>query len=349
MRRMILLSALIGLGSCEPDPPEDRDAAPFGERTVFMALTPGQGDADLSAALRQARAMGFDGPGDLNLDWGVFEPTLGEYTDPDQIIEWSRTHLSGSPLHLTLASIQTTYISVPAQLQGLPWNDPAVVNAYANALTYLKSQLPSIDIQSISVGNEVDVVLKDDQAQWEAYTDFFRQVYAVAKALWPAADVGVKVGYEAVLAGQEGVASPILSASDAILTTYYPGVNAFASDQHLVVADFSAVVNAFPSQKVHFLEVGFPSGQAVGSSEDLQRDFVDRVFNSWDLYQDRVASVTFVWLYDLSPETLAALAASYGSSDPEFIGFLGSLGYLSFDRKEKKSYERLLKNIQNRR
>lgn len=98
-----------------------------------------------------------------------------------------------------------------------------------------------------------------------------------------------------------------------------------------------------------FVGVGFTSGRAVNSSEEWQEDFVRRVFSSWDRHQDIIKSMTFVWLYDLSPEALAALADSYGSNDPEFVNFLGSLGYLSYDKQEKKSYESLSENIQQRR
>lgn len=349
MKGWIVVLAVIGCWSCEPDPPRDIATPSFGERKVFMALTPGQGDTDLSPALREALATGFDGPGDLNLDWGVLEPTLGTYTDPGGIIAWSQRTLQGIPLHLTLAPIQTTYVSVPAPLQGLGWNDTAMVNAYANTLLYLKAQLQGVAIQSVSVGNEVDVVLKTDPEQWKAYTEFFKSVYTVAKELWPEADVGVKMTYEAVLASQPGVATPVLAASDAILTTYYPTVDEFESDKNLVFKDFSSVVHAFPDKKVHFLEVGFPSDPAIHSSEALQSDFVNQVFANWDTYPDRVKSITFVWLHDLSPETLEALAASYGSNHREFISFLGSLGYLSFDKKEKESYELLVQNIQQRK
>ena len=349
MKRLILLSVLIGFWSCEQDRLQDKETERFGKRRIFMALTPGQGDTDLSPALRKALAMGFDGPGDLNLDWGALEPASGAYTDPDEIIAWNQNNLQGRPLHLTLAPIQTTYTSVPTQLRGLAWNDSAMVNAYAQALIYLKSQLPGVEIQSVSVGNEVDLVLGDYQEQWDAYADFFNQVYAVAKDLWPEADIGVKMTYQAVLAGQTGVSASILSASDAILTTYYPEVTDFESNRELIVEDFAAVVRAFPGKEVHLLEVGFPSDRTISSSEDLQKDFVDRVFSSWDRHQDIIKSVTFVWLYDLSPETLEALAASYGSRDPEFISFLGSLGYLRYDKKEKKAYELLLRNIQERR
>ena len=157
------------------------------------------------------------------------------------------------------------------------------------------------------------------------------------------------MSYKAVVQGQMGRAASILSTSDAILTTYYPEVSDFKSNRNQVDEDLTKIANVFPDEVVYLAEVGFPSSQSLGSSEELQKDFVDSFFSAWDNNKEAIPSATFVWLYDLSQETLEAIAESYGSDDPEFLSFLGSLGYLRNNREEKKSYKLLLENIEERR
>lgn len=337
------------LFGCKKYGKRNEDAIPFIDRKVYMALTPGYGDSDLSPALNNIFELGFDGPGDLNLDWGVLEPNIGAYVDPDGIINWYSSHLTGKSIHLTFAPIQTTYASVPAELEGLAWDDSLLIDSYLNGLEYIHDKLGNVEVSTISLGNEVDVFLGEDSLAWKGYVNFFNAAKDKAKELWPNALIGVKLTHETILNLAHKNASAIVENSDALIVTYYPAVTDKGLIYPQIEKDFKAVVDLELKKPIHFVEVGYPTSKSLNSSEKHQVEFVCAIFEVWDRYAEQVPSITFVWLYDLSTEVLEALSEQYGITDSEFVDFLGTIGYASHDKKSKKSLDFLRLLIANRR
>lgn len=316
------------------------DPQPLGDRKLFVALTPADGDLTLTPALQLALVGGADGPGDINLDWGALEPSPGRFVDPDGILAWARANLRGRPVNLTLAPIQTTYVSVPPDLQGRQWDDPNLIARFLDAMDYVAGALQGVPILTVAIGNEVDIVLLNDQRAWDAYSQFFEAAAAQGRTLWPQADIGVKLTHEALTRNTAGRTGALVARSDAVLATYYPEIVPANRLPAAATAGLRELVSVAGTKPVHIVEIGYPSSRTLGSSPADQSAFVGAAFMAWDEFSERIPSLCFVWLHDLTPETVQALTIAYGVDDPNFRAWLSSLGMVTPDGIEKPAFER---------
>lgn len=71
--------------------------------------------------------------------------------------------------------------------------------------------------------------------------------------------------------------------------------------------------------------VHYPSKSQCNSSGAKQQEFVEGLFAAWDRHTDQIQIVTFVWLSDLSPVSVAGYGKYYGISDAAFLDYLGTL------------------------
>ena len=298
--------------------------APAGRR-LCIALTPAPGEISLDGAFDTAVDLGMREPGDINLDWSSLEPEPGRLVDPDgQLAYLNDLYSSMTSATLTLAPIQSTYVTVPSDLAERPWNDPALIDRYLETLDAVLGALDRVPVRVVSVGNEVDALL-DRPDELARYAELVR---AVNDHLEPR---GIAVGSKLT---REGVLSPalepILSASDLAIVSYYPlgdGHDPWRARSPSLVADeIDRLVAHLAPKPVYLAEVGYPSAEAIGGSGEAQADFVDAIFDSWDRHETLIRGLCFVWLHDLSAEVLDGLATRYGVDADGFVAYLGSLG-----------------------
>ncbi|MBE9506283.1 MAG: hypothetical protein IMY84_05645, partial [Chloroflexi bacterium] len=99
------------------------------------------------------------------------------------------------------------------------------------------------------------------------------------------------------------------------------------------------VAALYPDRTVMLLECGYPSGAGVGSSEELQADFVRQTFAAWDHRALWLRVLCFTWLHDRSPGDLESFSRYYGSEDEQFLEFLATLGLRTFDGHPKAAFD----------
>jgi hypothetical protein len=115
------------------------------------------------------------------------------------------------------------------------------------------------------------------------------------------------------------------------MITYYPLQSDFTvRDPGVVHADFDRVLSLYPGRPVIFTEAGYPSSPDCSSSEEKQAAFVRNIFRAWDAHADQIRGVAFLWLHDISPESVATLTSYYGLHARGFRGYLSSLGMRTY-------------------
>ena len=91
----------------------------------------------------------------------------------------------------------------------------------------------------------------------------------------------------------------------------------------------------YPNKPIHLREIGYPSSEALKSSEEMQAEFVVHAFEAWDIYKDHIPLLSFLWLTEKSSSDLDAFGLYYGSNLKILRDMLGSLGFRHADETEK--------------
>jgi hypothetical protein len=329
----------------ETAPPEGCESCPVPQgplprsnRLLGIDVTiPREGSYD--DAFRVARSAGMEFT-TLSLGWDELEPAPGLYDD--ELLDAANAFypLTGTKLALTITVIDTVTLRMPPDLDGRAFDDAEVVSRFNALLQHVLERLSDVDVFVLSIGNEVDSYLADDELLWQQYTEFFRQTAEHARELRPGMDVGVKMQFRGLTRDAIEQAQTLNECSDAVLVTYYPLKDDFAvRPPWQVDADLGEVAALYPDRTVMLLECGYPSGAEVGSSEELQADFVRQTFAAWDHRALWLRVVCFTWLHDRSPGDVDSFSRYYGSEDEQFLEFLGTLGLRTFDGHSKAAFD----------
>ena len=295
----------------------------------------------------------------VSLDWALLEPTEGNYdnTLPD-IIEVFYPN-QNADLTLVLRPLDTPGPSVPADLAGLAFDEPAVITAFENFLTNLHARLPTLNasgrLKWIHVGNEIDANLGVDAEKWSQWQTFFNAAKAKIESLWGAE---IEVSSIIQFSGLKDSAKraryyDLLPSLDSAALTYYPLKSDFTMEVPSIVAtDFNTMVELIQGKAIILQECGYASSSVNGSSESAQADFISAVFNAWDDHDDRIKLIDFAWQYDVSESTADQWVIDYGMSgnlyENTFKHYLWSIGLHNHDSSEKLAMQRLRDELQLR-
>jgi hypothetical protein len=307
------------------------DGGAAAGRMLAIAVTTAERQ-DLMAAVRTARQAG-SGVMTLSLPWDEVETSPGQYGARQPWLPQINQYFPSIslPVALSITPIDVNNDHRPADLRGKPWDDPAAIARFNGMLDWVLGQVPDLSIVCVSLGNEVESVLKSDAAQWGQYERFFAATAAHARKLRPGLVVGCKLGSKVLLPGGEkavlGYARALNSHADAVLVTYYPIQNDFTvKDPAVVHADMRALCTAYEGRPIYMLEAGYPSSAVCGGSEERQAEFVRQLFSAWDEHAAQVRLVCYFCLTELGPADLAKYQAYFGGHTAKFAGFLGTLG-----------------------
>lgn len=307
--------------------------APKGDRLLSLSLTLPEDD-DFAAALDLARQVGVQTTA-LDVFWDDLETAPGVYApDPDWLaIANAYYPTQDMPVMLGVHPIDTNNLRVPADLVGLPFDDPAVIARFESLLDFVFAQIPDLDLVDMAIGNEIDVTLGTDAALWSRYETLFEAGAVRARSLRPGLAVGTKITFAGITGTAPTEAQSINASADVVLMTYYPLNGDFTvRPPSVVTADMTLALDLFPGDKpLHLREAGYPSGTLCNSSELAQATFVTELFKAWDVHRDRLKLVELVWMHEISAATLEFYELYYGVSDPVFLEYLGTLGVRTFE------------------
>jgi hypothetical protein len=322
-----------------PDGSDDAGADVLGKgaRLLALDLNPAADDNYLNA-FDLAREAGVQAV-NVSIDWRDLESSADAGPDADSggIAYFNpNLHIANlvfpgqAQVSLAFRAVDTTGPDVPPDLAGRPLDDPEVLARYNAAQDYVFGEIPDLTLSMYVLGNELDDALGTDAAKWAAYKTFFDGALAHAHALRP----GVKVGATVTFAGatqHPELIGPTLQGADFLGITYNP-VNADFTVRPVtdVRGDLDKLVGLYPTKPIYFRGAGYPSSPEVGSSLGQQAAFVSELFRAWDAHADRIPVMTFFTMNEYSPKVLAQLGTYYGSSDPKFLAFLGTLGLRTY-------------------
>ncbi len=323
----------------EPTPPVNPQAG--GDR--LFGITISESTNGFLADFEVAKQAGVQVV-ELPLDWDYIESSEGVYEDEYGLLAaMSFYEANGISVLLTFAVINTVDSTAPAYLDGLAWNDPAMITAFNNMVDWVFSQLPAeLNVVGVAVGNEVNFVLQG--AEWTQYGEFFEAASTHLHTIDNEFKVGVKT---TVINGLFGTTGSLIKAlnelTDVVMLNYYLQDQQFQVRAPIMVHnDFAHINTDFPFREVWMTEVGYQSGsEHCLSSEDLQASFYHELFTAWDRHKDFTKLLLVNWLHDASPELIAQWAEYYGSSDPAFLEYLGTLGLRTHDGQDKNAWIQL--------
>ena len=338
---LVLLAA-----GCQTTGPDTPPTVAKGSRRFGIHITEAA-DGDYGRAFQAARATKMD-----MLPFSFSWPTVETPTGWDlSILDIANAFFGpvGLPIYLTLSSpINTVVSEVPSAFRGLRYDDPRLIAGFNRLLDSVRAHTPALRIEVLILGNEIDGLLGTDPAAWARYQTFFEATKAHAKQLWgPATAVGTTITRDGLeLAGVGSAIDRLIAASDLASVTYYPINSDFSVRGPAGAgADFDRVLGRIADRPIYFQVVGYPTSEALGSSEGRQEQFAAEVFRAWDRYPTRIKYVGWLWLTDLSAEQTAAFAKYYGiAGSPvafKFGEYLRTLGLRRHDGADKPGYAAL--------
>jgi hypothetical protein len=339
MKYLLSCFIFLGLFGCAQQEENVPSAVSKGERLLSIDLTWAE-NSDFGEALLLAKTVGLQAT-NLSLHWDELEPFPGQYTSPNNILQIADEFFPPQAVAVSLmvGFIDTNNLRLPSYLAGKFFDDPEVIDRFKRLLDYVFSEIPNLELTSLSIGNEIDSSLGTDEKAWQQYTTFFREVSAYAKTKRPNLVVGSKLGFGGLTTSAHKLSAHIIRASDAVMLTYYP-LNADFTVRHpeVVETDFAKLVALFRDKPIYILEAGYPSSPLLNSSENKQERFVHEIFRAWDTYADKIKLLDFLWLHDIAPAQVEELGRYYGLNDEKFLAYLATLGLRSFDGKDKRAF-----------
>ena len=296
-----------------------------GARLLGINVTQAE-DRKYDGAMAQAKSAGMQVVS-LKLDWDDVEKSPGVFKSSAPKISnvfYPPQHIQVS---LRIATLDTNRNRIPADLRDKPFDSPEAIARFNQLLDWIFSEMPDVTLSELSIGNEVDGVLGADAEKWRQYTAFFTATREHARKLRG----GLKVGVSIMFGGHTGKAASLHDAicalSDVVMVSYYPLTPAFkVREPKKVRDDFDTLCKRYPNRPVSFVEAGYPSGSHCDSSDAKQGQFVDELFAAWDQHAGQVQCVMFVWLHDVSTSAVEDFKKYYGSANPAFADYLGTLG-----------------------
>ncbi len=283
---------------------------PRGTRTLAMDVGPGPGETREQAVVK-AKSAGIT-TAVLNYDWVELEPTAFQYQNARLVAD--NAFYSTAPHDLTvilnIRPVAGPCRVVPPDLAGLAWNDPVMITRFSYLLTWIRGHLPNVTVKVMSIGTELDTNLAP--ADYAAYKTFFEAARTKAKSLWSAQlPVGAAVTFDTITAtgsAEQAAALDLNQRADHVLVTYYgmrpdfTAKNPFwgpIDDTYAILAAIDG--NPKTAGKVlDFIEAGYASSPALGSSPAGQQMFVSTMFALWDAWMPRIDTIVLNWQNDLS-------------------------------------------------
>jgi hypothetical protein len=287
---------------------------------------------------------------EINIPWNAMESSKGNYVDPGTIAATTYYGNEGMKVCFGIAVINTVKWEIPDYLKDTDPDSTEFINAFTNLMDWFMETVPdNVTIPSISIGNEVDLVL-EGTGEWEAYTTFYKAAVDHMHQNYPGIKIGVKTTVTGGLfADNKENVIVINKHSDVVMLNYYPQDENFKVKLPEVVHDdFARIVNYFPKKEIWMTEVGYQTGtEYCNSTETKQAHFYHDLFEVWDTYKNDITFVLVNWLNDQSPATIEEWKDYYGD-DPALVEYLSTLGIRNYDGTPKAAWEQVMKELEVR-
>lgn len=275
----------------------------------------------------------------MSPEWPELEPVPYTYSFQDQIV---------NPLTLTdpdkkkiksyilvLKMIDTQRKTAPADISALSFDDPLMIVRFKSLIDNL-SALPSMHrVTHILIGNEVDGYLSVNPAELNPFSTFYKQVIDHIHTKMPGVKVGTIITFNSLI-DHPAIFNTLTPNSDFICYTYYPTNNTNPNWQmrppNDVFSDITFMAEKAGSKPFAFTEIGYPSSPENNSSETLQKEFVENMFDALQPYkkEGKIAFIFYHGMYGYPPGFCSQYAQSQGIDSAHLCGFMNNLGLKNY-------------------
>jgi len=338
---------LIMTSSAQSQKPVD---APKGNRIFAMKANLGK-EGDFNKTFNESLKAGSQTQV-LPQDWNELETAPGQFKPKKNFLAIANFYYPAQkmPVHLIIRPIHTNQKVAPHDLMDKPIDDPLTIKRFKKLLDWVATQIPKVELVSLTIGSEVDLIMWGDPKKWEAWTTFYAAVAPYARQKFSGTLISCETTHSAFVGPDLERVRKLHQHSDAIGVSYYPMKHKLGGvkSPKAVHADFKAVVNAIPQKPIIYYQIGYPSSPKLGSSPQKQAAFITEAFRAWDTHADRILMLNFQWMHETPPFGVDQYVKYYQNETPEFRAFLGSLGLMSWEGKPKPAWEVLKKEAKAR-
>lgn len=314
-----------------------------GDRILAIQANMGK-EGDFNALFEESLAAGNEAQV-FSQDWRDLEPSSGKFEQKKNLLAIANAYYPARhiPLHITIRPVHTSQKVVPPDLMDVPLDDPRTINRFMKLLDWVATQIPKLELTSMTIGSEVDIFMWGDTERWEAWTNFYAAVAPYARQKFPGTLISCETTYAAFTGPDLPRVRTLHEHSDIIGISYYPMKNQLGGVKppQAVHEDFETVVNGIPEKPIIYYQIGYPSSTDLGSSLEQQAAFITEVFHAWDRYADRILMLNFQWMHETPPFGIDQYVQYYQYDTADFRAFLGSLGLQSWEGLPKPAWGRL--------
>lgn len=311
--------------------------------TDLPVLEPAPTPEDFLAAKALSKDVGCNG-GVLSHSWPSLELKPGQLTLDE--LKGAVMFNEGRRLFLGIQVVNTTVKELPADVSGLAFDDPQLIERFKSLLDGLAPLLRS-RVRYLSIGNETDVYLAMHPEELKPFQMFLEAARKHARSISSDLVVGTTLT-DAAVGNQQFV--DLVQNMDAHFLTYYHGQHGLDGqfkDPSSTKSDLVALLGKLDDRPVCFQEIGYPAHEAI-SSPTAQAEFVSGVFDAWEESGDRIAFVNYFMLYDFPASVVEDQVSYYGVTEGQesLVQFLSSLGLHEVDGTARPAWSVFEKRAQ---
>jgi len=155
--------------------------------------------------------------------------------------------------------VDTASKPVPADLLNTPFTDPVMAERYLKMLNWVLSQIPDVDIEFLSVADEMDLFWGDQKEQYREWGSFFKEVKAALKTKRPDLKVGFTITLYGLTRDLAQEFQRINQESDIVLVSYYPNDDMGLKEPTVVSTDYEELVKNYPNRIIYIEQTGYPT------------------------------------------------------------------------------------------
>lgn len=358
---LLVASLLISFWACEedsaPTPPSTTAAElpllsagqHIGMITGFNPSQPAATEDSIAARWQEALDTGMS-VGRLQIDWPELEPAPEQYDEAALRVRLETLSEQGLQPFLTLPAYDSDGPVLPADLQGMAIDDPALVTRFQQLMDWVIPLLEEKGGWGITIANEPDNFFAERPELAAQIRTFLVESRTHIHELSPSMAVTVTLNIGNITASRAEMELLRPEMDIACFNLYGSGL--FPIDQPYTEAEIEAEIDAaldFAQEKAAvFQELGMHSNtDLLNSSEAIQAAFFDTFFSRMQTEPQMRAAFVFQ-LVDWSPEAIAVLNTTYEEDVPEefieqYSAVLASIGLIQYeDGRQKAAWGRLL-------
>jgi hypothetical protein len=288
-------------------------------------------EASASAAVRQEAVETVRRTGasffELTLSWSQAEPSPRKYVLDDLVRTARLLRQSGATLQLEIPLVTESARDVPADLAGVPFDDPKLSLRLGRLLDALGPAL--LDFQTMSLGEAADAYFSRRPDELRAYRRLFDGAVGFLKKAYPHLLVGVTTLAPTESPAPE-VAALLHQHSPLLLYIYCPFVRGKPFDQRPpedLDRDWEQLLKGSEGRPIAFPVVSYSSSEENASSPARQAEFVGRLRRFVSRADGRrLPFARYVALRDVKPAPAQSEASGSSVRDARREAFLAFCG-----------------------